>query len=393
MTPNVFIKLGIVFRTSADLIAIPCFDWPVDSVLFVRGYIREGLKENHIPLPPLSVPPGEVFMLPPLYAGAPWRFACYMGLTNSWKISSNIMRRIGMGLGQLARDHTDIIGSVAAPLLGSFTAMSEGFAEAAPDEASLILTVLDHRAYGQLVKSGATPLPTTRQLSKPFKEIPVESPATDARREGSEPPDANTSLDYRADEQLVKSSAASAPAIRPSSKPHEEILVESPAADALRGGSEPPNANTSGRGHVFISYCHRDKKWLTRLQVHLAPLERDGLVTRWDDTLLKPGTRWREEIRNALQSARVAVLLISADFLASDFVMTNELPQLLSAAEDAGTVILPVIIGPSQFRSMPQLSRFQAVNDPHKPLVRLSLGKQEEVFDRVASIVAETLGR
>ncbi len=91
-----------------------------------------------------------------------------------------------------------------------------------------------------------------------------------------------------------------------------------------------PNYN---RVHVFVSYSHKDERWLERLQTHLAPLTQDYDLDLWDDTRLRPGSKWQEEIRNAVDKANAAVLIISADFLASEFVRTNELPPLLKAAE------------------------------------------------------------
>lgn len=101
------------------------------------------------------------------------------------------------------------------------------------------------------------------------------------------------------------------------------------------------------RTTIFISYSHKDEKWLERLQVHLKPLEREGKIERWDDSRIKPGAKWEDEICRALASAKVAVLLISADFLASDFILANELPHLLAAAKDDEAIILPVIVSSS----------------------------------------------
>lgn len=151
-------------------------------------------------------------------------------------------------------------------------------------------------------------------------------------------------------------------------------------------------ARTPGRTGVFISYSHKDLAILERIKQFFAPLERAGSMQYWDDTQIKPGMDWHAEIRTALMNARVAILLISADFLASAFIVEDELPSLLAAAEKKGTVIMPLIVGPSAFSNVASLSRFQAVNDPKKPLKKLSSVQRDEIFAKLADTVRSTLG-
>ena len=145
------------------------------------------------------------------------------------------------------------------------------------------------------------------------------------------------------------------------------------------------------RTKVFISYSHQDTRWLERLQVHLKPLERKGIVERWDDTCIKSGIRWQKEIEQALASAKVAVLLVSADFLASDFIAQHELPPLLRAAEQDGARILPVIVGSCLFDKEPDLAQFQAVNTLDKPLKALNEADQDKLLLSVAEAIDDTL--
>lgn len=136
----------------------------------------------------------------------------------------------------------------------------------------------------------------------------------------------------------------------------------------------------SQRNNVFISYSHADKQWLERLKVHLKPLERQGVIDLWSDEKIHAGSNWKEEIKKALKEAVVAVLLISADFLASDFIDKDELPPLLAAAKKEDTDILPVIIGHSSFTENESLSLYQAVNSPDKPLEGMTKVEQDAVF-------------
>lgn len=147
---------------------------------------------------------------------------------------------------------------------------------------------------------------------------------------------------------------------------------------------------TASRNRIFISYSHRDSEWIKRLQVHLAPLVRQGLIDRWDDTRIQPGRKWRNEIEDAIDSARVAIMLVSADFLASDFIMEEELPKLLKKAEDEGTIILSVIVGACAFETS-DLYEFQAVNPPSKPIEGLTPAEQNQVWATVARTIGNII--
>ena len=139
------------------------------------------------------------------------------------------------------------------------------------------------------------------------------------------------------------------------------------------------------RPKAFISYSHKDKKYLDRLLTHLKPLERNGMLDVWQDTQIKTGDKWKEKIDGALNEASIAILLLSADFMASDFIIENELPPILSGAEVNGTKIVPVILSHCRFSREPTLNRFQAVNPPSEPLSILSSEEREAIYDKLAS--------
>ena len=145
------------------------------------------------------------------------------------------------------------------------------------------------------------------------------------------------------------------------------------------------------RTAVFISYNHKDARYLNELRTQLAFYERSGAVSVWDDTRILPGAKWREEIDKAISTAKVAILLVSADFLASDFIASNELPPLLKAAEHEGTTILCVILRSCVFNDT-ELAQFQAVNPPSVPLSNMSPGKRDAVWKRLAERVKGILG-
>lgn len=141
---------------------------------------------------------------------------------------------------------------------------------------------------------------------------------------------------------------------------------------------------------LFISYCHNDAEWLTRVKKYLTPLEQQGLIRVWDDQRIQAGADWIAEIRKALESARAAVLLVSQDFLLSDFIRQQEVPALLESAKNRGTQILWVPVRASTVRDSP-LMKYEAALPPDKPLATLPDSEVDqalvELYEKVKKAV------
>lgn len=147
-------------------------------------------------------------------------------------------------------------------------------------------------------------------------------------------------------------------------------------------------AKIAARDKVFISYSHVDRKYLDRLHTHLAALDRMDAVEYWDDTKIAPGSGWRAEIAAAMQATKVAVLLVSADFMASEFIANHELPRLLTAAAKDGVKILPVSVSPCHAG---ELGELQWINPPSRPLVKLDRGDREQVWFELVEAITSAL--
>ncbi|HKV10227.1 MAG TPA: toll/interleukin-1 receptor domain-containing protein [Thermoanaerobaculia bacterium] len=133
---------------------------------------------------------------------------------------------------------------------------------------------------------------------------------------------------------------------------------------------------------VFISYSHRDKKYMEELQTQLKPFLRSGTVTAWSDQDIRSGAKWFDEIQAALGKARAAVFLVSPDFLASDFIHDHELGPLLKKAEAGGVRILWVPLRASAYEET-TLKDIQAVSSPDKPLAQMSKADRDEAWVRI----------
>jgi hypothetical protein len=130
---------------------------------------------------------------------------------------------------------------------------------------------------------------------------------------------------------------------------------------------------------IFIAYSQRDKRWLERLQTMLRPLITSAQITTWVDSQIIAGSEWFMEIQSGLTSARVAVLLVSPNFLASDFIVNHELPQLLESAKEGGLSILWIAISASLYEET-AIAKYKALNNPSRPLDSLTPAERNQVL-------------
>jgi hypothetical protein len=197
--------------------------------------------------------------------------------------------------------------------------------------------------------------------------------------------------------------------VRPGVEPDKVYLIDKPPgpqplvadSDTFKPAGPGPREEGSGRpspqgarnaqsarSQIFISYSRKDLKWLEMLKTVLKPVERVHGLAVWDATDIRPGSDWHEEIAQAIDRAKVAVLLVSRDFLASDYIAKNELPPLLDAAKKDGVRILWIAVSPVLYRET-VLGGYQAANDPEKPLSRFTGPKRDEELVKICAKILE----
>jgi hypothetical protein len=133
---------------------------------------------------------------------------------------------------------------------------------------------------------------------------------------------------------------------------------------------------------AFISYSHKDARWKERLADQLAALD-DRLVT-WHDGLIQAGADWLPEIEAKIASASVAVLIISVDFLKSDFIRRKEIPALMERRLRDGLRVIPLIANPCPWQRVSWLAAIQARPLKDKTLAELGGAKAQRVLAGLA---------
>ncbi len=118
---------------------------------------------------------------------------------------------------------------------------------------------------------------------------------------------------------------------------------------------------------VFCCYAHADEIWLRRLETHLSLLQRQGLISLWHDRRISPGSDWAKAIDTHLETASVILLLVSADFLASDYRYGIEMQQALKRHEGGEARVIPLLVRPVDWKNAP-FAHLQVLPTDARPL-------------------------
>jgi internalin A len=118
---------------------------------------------------------------------------------------------------------------------------------------------------------------------------------------------------------------------------------------------------------LFYSYSHKDETLRNELETHLKLLQRQGLISTWHDRQIEAGEEWKQKIDDNLERADIILLLVSADFIASDYCWEKEMTRALERHEKREAVVVPVILRDVSWSSAP-FSKLQALPKDAQPV-------------------------
>lgn len=139
------------------------------------------------------------------------------------------------------------------------------------------------------------------------------------------------------------------------------------------------------RDEIFISYAHVDNQYIDELKPFLSVLARDKKIEYWYDGMIPGGAKFEDKIQEHLSRAKIALLLVSQNFIASDFIHNKELPTLMAAAEKDGAVVLWLPISHCVWNGT-IIADYQSAagTNPNNPLAALTLNERNAVYTKLS---------
>ena len=139
---------------------------------------------------------------------------------------------------------------------------------------------------------------------------------------------------------------------------------------------------------LFFAYSRQDEALRDELEVHLATLKRQGLIEAWHDRRIGAGEDWEERISEHLEAADVILLLISPDFIASDYCYGVELKRALERHQEGSARVIPVILRPCAWQDLP-FGGLQATPQDGRPVT--TFPNRDEALLQVTQAVKKAL--
>lgn len=190
-----------------------------------------------------------------------------------------------------------------------------------------------------------------------------------------------------AQELGLNTAKASSPASRngnsfSSANPGSSASPQAISALSSNSGRSVSNKKVSGPLEVFISYSHEDKVYRNELDKHLSTLERQNVIAGWFDGDIVPGTEWRTQIMQHLNSAQIILLLISSDFMASDFCYSIELERAIERHKANEARVIPIIVRHTDFEDAP-FAKLEMLPEDAKPVSSSNWSSRDEAYANV----------
>jgi len=161
----------------------------------------------------------------------------------------------------------------------------------------------------------------------------------------------------------------------------------------LKVACRPMSSPTEKPLDVFISYSHKDEALKEELEVHLSNLVRQNKIQPWQDRDIEGGTKWNQEIQQAMETADIILLLVSPRFMASSYIHEVELRHAIARDQQGTARVIPIILKPCDFQGT-AIADLQALPKDAVPITKWA--DQDEAFVNVVRglrRVIETWGR
>src|SRR2546421_4014039 len=140
---------------------------------------------------------------------------------------------------------------------------------------------------------------------------------------------------------------------------------------------------------IFLCYAQKDKKMLNELKKHLEPFQRLGSVEMWHDADISAGLEWETEIAKHLNGAHIILLLISADFIASDYCYSIGLKRAIERHKRKEARVIPIILRPVYWKTVEPLSKLQPLPTNGKPVT--TWPNRDSAFENISEGIAAVI--